>query len=150
MRINGKNAVLKTPGVCLRALGAGLMLGLAGASALAAEEIVTTRGSAQYVSGGVGDESMQRMTALAKDFNLQLLFAATAGNYLADVAVSIRDARGAVVLETSTDGPLLLARLPAGRYEFAASLDGVSVRQTATVAATGQRRLVFRWNVPVD
>jgi len=150
MRKSGRNAVVNTLGVCLRMLGAGLMLGFAGPAALAADEVVTTRGSVQYVSGGVGDESMQRMTALAKDFNLQLLFAATAGNYLADVAVSIRDARGGVVLETSADGPLLLVRLPAGRYEIAASLDGVSVRQTATVAATGQRRLVLRWNVPVD
>lgn len=107
-------------------------------------------GDVSYVSGGVGDESMQRMSGLAGEFNLQLLCVANAGNYLSDVAVSIRDARGTVVLDAKTDGPLLLARLPAGRYQVVAALDGVTQRQTIMVSAGTQRKLVLRWNVPVD
>ena len=129
---------------------AAVLLALAGLPALAADEVVMTSGNVNYVSGGVGDDSLQRMTALAKDYNLQLTFAARPGNYLADVKVSIRYARGARVIEAVSDGPLLLARLPPGRYEIVASLEGVSNRQATTVAAAGQRKLVFRWDVPLD
>ena len=67
---------------------------LAGLPARAADGVVMKSGNVSYVSGGVGEESLERITVLAKDFNLQLLFAAKTGNYLADVAEYSRCARG--------------------------------------------------------
>jgi hypothetical protein len=134
----------------LRVMAGAAALACAAWPALAADEVVMKSGNVSYVAGGVGEESLQRMRALAKDFNLQLLFAAKAGNYLADVTVSIRDARGANVLEATAGGPFLLARLAPGKYEVVATLDGVSVRQKATVAGSGLHQLVFRWDVRVD
>lgn len=148
---NGKPRILTRDGVRLLMTGMVLTFGLAAWSAAqGADEAVMRNGDVSYVSGGVGDESMQRMSGLAGEFNLQLLCVANAGNYLSDVAVSIRDARGTVVLDAKTDGPLLLARLPAGRYQVVAALDGVTQRQTIMVSAGTQRKLVLRWNVPVD
>jgi hypothetical protein len=135
----------------MRTIGAGLAaLALGGTLACAADEAVMTSGNVSYVSGGVGEDSLQRMAALARDYNLKLVFAAKSGNFLADVKVVIRDARGASVLETTAEGPLLLVRLPAGKYEIAATLEGKAVRQTTSLAATGQRQLVFRWDIQVD
>jgi len=66
----------------------------------------------KFVSGGVSDDSAERMAALGKEFNLKLLFAAKDGHYLADVAVSISDAGNRKILDTVSEGPFLLAQLP--------------------------------------
>ena len=55
---------------------------------------------------------------------------------------------GRACLKPGRKGLFLLARLSAGKYEVNATLDGVSVRHTTTIAATGMRQLVFRWVVP--
>jgi hypothetical protein len=60
----------------------------------------------KFVSGGVSDDSAERMAALGKEFNLKLLFAAKDGHYLADVAVSISDAGNRKMLETVSEGTL--------------------------------------------
>lgn len=128
----------------------GLLLCLPAWPTVAAEDAVMHSGAVSYLAGGVGDESRERLLARAGEFNLQLLFAARTGNYLADVAVTIRDGKGALVLETRADGPFLLVRLPPGPYEVMAAFDGTSVRQTTKIPASGRREMVFRWNVPVD
>ena len=115
-----------------------------------AVETVQKSGAISFVSGGVGDDSLERIRALAGDFNLQLLFAAKAGNYLADVGVVIRDARGRVVLRTRADGPFLLVKLPPGEYTVGAAYDGERQRQQTKIPAKGRRELVFRWKVAVD
>jgi hypothetical protein len=106
----------------------------------------TASGPVKFVSGGVGDESEARIREVSKDFNLRLLFAAKDGHYLADVKVTILDARGARVLDTVSDGPWLLATLAPGKYEITASYAGASVRQATTIPATGRREVIFRWD----
>jgi hypothetical protein len=102
-------------------------------------------GQVKYISGGVGEDSDARMQALSKDYNLKLLFAAKDGHYLADVAVTITDARGAKVLDAVSDGPWLLANLAPGKYEITAAYDGKPVTRSTTIAASGRREVFFRW-----
>lgn len=110
-----------------------------------AQNQIMTSGQVAFASGGVGEDSLQRMKALSKDFNLKVIFALKAGNYLADVAVVISDARGAKVLETVSEGPWFLAKLPPGKYQFTAAYESESFTRTMTIPATGQRELIFRW-----
>lgn len=110
-----------------------------------AQNEILTSGQVTFASGGVGDDSLRRMEALSKDFNLKVIFALKAGNYVADVAVVISDARGAKVLETVSEGPWFLAKLPAGKYQFTATYESESSTRTTTIPATGQRELIFRW-----
>src|SRR4029450_10785782 len=97
-----------------------------------------SQGPVTYLSGGVGEEEAQGMRAAAADYPLTLELA-TAGQppgphmpkaeagirgrrgeacdpYSANAQVEIRYQRGQPVLNTTTDGPFLLVRLPSGKY----------------------------------
>jgi len=65
--------------------------------------------------------------------------------YLAGTHVAIRDASGNTVLDTDSDGPFLLARLPDGRYTIEASNKGE--RKSVQVDVNGARPVhrVFEW-----
>ena len=109
-----------------------------------------TGGQAAFVSGGVGEDSAERMAALGREYNLKLLFAAKDGHYLADVAVTISDARNARVLETASEGPFLFVRLAPGKYQITATYAGGAQTRSTTIAASGRRELIFRWEDPSD
>lgn len=118
--------------------------------ARAADNQVLTSGQIKFVSGGVGDDSDARMQALSKDFNLRLLFAAKDGHYLADVALTITNARGDKVLDTVAEGPWLLATLAPGKYQITATHAGAPVTRSTTIPDKGRREIFFRWDEPTD
>lgn len=119
---------------------------VAAGTAQSAQNQIMTSGQVTFASGGVGDDSLQRMEALSKDFNLKVIFALKAGNYVSDVAVVISDVRGAKVLETVSEGPWFLAKLPPGKYQFTATYENESFTRATTIPATGQRELILRWD----
>jgi len=131
---------------CKIVVGA-LTIGLAGA-AFAQDGLppLQTYGSVRYISGGIGlDESTAIKTA-EKDFTLSLLFAQTKrGEYLADVKVSIRDKAGSTVLEAVSDGPMLLAKLPAGTYRISAEHEGTALVKTVRVDSKRVAQAAFVW-----
>ena len=63
--------------------------------------------------------------------------------------VRLADTKGSVVLDTVTDGPMLLAKLPPGRYQVMAEVRGQT--RTATVDATGgAKRVTMLWPATSD
>lgn len=109
-------------------------------------EAVRQDGEISYVSGGVGDESLERLGAMEMGFNVKLVFALQNGEYLSDVKVVIVDARGQSVLETVAEGPVLLARLPAGRFEVRATYGELTRLQKLHMATKdGLKTVQFRW-----
>lgn len=123
---------------------------VAAGTVYAAETPVASKPQVAYASGGVGDDSLEHMQAIRKDFNLKLLFALKVGSYISDVAVTVTDERGNKVLEAVSEGPWFLAKLAPGRYQVTAAYDGESFKRTTTISATGQRELVFRWDRAVE
>ncbi len=109
------------------------------------DEVVKTAGGVSYVSGGVGTTSIERLSSLTRDFNLKLVFALTSGNYVSDVKVSIADAKGKTLLDTTSEGPWFLIRLPAGNYQVVATFDGSAEKRTIAVGADKLRTVDFRW-----
>ena len=109
-----------------------------------------SQGSIEYVTGGVGKEEADALKQASSDYSLTLELASsgptpegrTAGAYVADAVVVIRDAQGREVLNTRTDGPLLLARLPPGKYTIGADWNGVH-KQTAVDLGAARRHIVF-------
>jgi hypothetical protein len=67
------------------------------------------------------------------------------GEYLADVKVSITDKAGTVVLDTVTDGPILLARLSPGQYRVSADSNGAIVKKTVQIGASHPVKLNLYW-----
>lgn len=98
----------------------------------------------EYVSGGIGENSQQQLNERAKDFNLKLVFTLNEGNYIADVNVAVKDAKGRTVVEDVAEGPIFLARLPAGQYNVTASYEGKSQTRKLKVGK-GLRTEYLRW-----
>ena len=105
-------------------------------------------------SGGVGVDEFRALEATAADYSLKLLLASKgSGAYLADVDVSLRslpDHR--LLFSHRTDGPLMLADLPPGRYEVTATApearpDATNTQtRIVTIPPRGQVSLVMRFD----
>jgi len=106
------------------------------------------QGKIAYRSGGIGQDESRAMRREASRYPLELLFVARQGkhdDFLADMPVTIRDARGDTVFQGRSAGPYFLARLPAGRYTVTSTDRGERVTRHVTVKDHGTRRVVFEW-----
>ena len=105
-----------------------------------------TQGNVTYISGGVGDEWQQQMESLRAQYNLHLLFAQEGtGAYFAYVPVKITDASGRTVLDATSQGPFLYARLQPGNYTITATHLGTPITRSASVPASGGVDVNFYW-----
>ncbi len=114
-------------------------------AALPAEEV---QGNISFVTGGVGEDEAAMLKRAAAGYPLQMQFVQKAwprDEFLADVKVRIRDRSKNVLLDTVSQGPFLLARLPAGTYQLEAEHEGVVKRQTVSIRAGKHERAVFVW-----
>jgi hypothetical protein len=143
---------MKTLGINRHActtLAALLLLGAGLSTAYADMPPVRQQGNVQYVSGGVGLDESESMRAAEKDYPLTLVFAQQMDGqnaYAADVPVTITDSKGTTVLQTTTNGPYLLVKLPAGQYKIASTFNGKELVRQATVGGAGSHtRAVFEW-----
>ena len=100
-----------------------------------------TQGAVTYVTGGIGSDEAQMMRDESADYPLTLELAAAAGGprdeYISNAEVRILDSRGSLVLDARTEGPFLLARLPAGTYSVDVAWNGVHKQKTVEL---GERR----------
>jgi hypothetical protein len=103
---------------------------------------------APYISGGTGADERAELLAKEKEYNLKILGAAKSGDYLAGVKVTIESAKKERVLDTTMDGPILLAKLAPGTYTIRATSGNQTLTQTVTIAGQGLRQVNFRWDIP--
>jgi hypothetical protein len=105
-----------------------------------------TVGSVSYLSGGIGSDEAQAMREAAVDYPLSLELAATGGGprdeYIANAQVRIVDDHGSLLLDTRTQGPLLLVRLPAGTYAVDVGWNGIHRQKTVGIGGRPQHLLV--------
>jgi hypothetical protein len=114
---------------------------------------VQSNGAVQYLSGGVGKDEADALKQQSADYALTLEFASSrsaegdtsAGAYIADVRVDIRDAQGRPMLNTISTGPLLLVRLPPGDYTVVADWNGVRKQHSVDLPEGARRHVVFMW-----
>jgi hypothetical protein len=105
-----------------------------------------TENGITYVSGGIGQDESAAMKSEAKDYPLSMVFSGGKHNaYLADIKVTIKDQADKVVLDTVSDGPIMLVKVPAGKYAVTAMKDGKTLHRTVQVRAKGDRQVHFHW-----
>lgn len=105
----------------------------------------TTATGIPFVSGGVGDDSMAQLIAQEKAFDLKLFLVGQSGSYLSDIRITITDASGKGVLLTTSEGPVLLANLPAGTYNIKAQKNGQTLEQKISVTPDKLQTTYFRF-----
>lgn len=111
---------------------------------------VQQQGEVRYVSGGVGTDQVEALKAAAKTYNLRMMFSLASGEYLSDVKVNVRDAKGKTVLETVSAGPYLYVAIPTGTYKVTAEALGAAVTKTANVSGSRGASLHFAWKAPKE
>ncbi|WP_420473763.1 hypothetical protein [Noviherbaspirillum sp. ST9] len=110
-----------------------------------------TDNDVKYVCGGIGINEVASLKDAASNYDLMMTFAASTGEYLANVDVEIADSRGTPVLNANCDGPIMLVDLPKdGRYRVRAEAEGRALTRTAHVRERGNvQRLRLAWPVQV-
>src|SRR5215472_2576099 len=99
-----------------------------------------------YMSGGVGKPEAAAMWREARDYPLSMIFSEAKDNeFLADVQVTIKDKAGKEMLSAVSDGPIMLVKLPAGKYNVAVESHGKTLHRTVQVPAKGDRQVSFHW-----
>jgi hypothetical protein len=104
-----------------------------------------TQGAVTYLNGGVGDEEIRYIKQSMKDYDLALLFSRSSGEYVASVAVTVKDMKGDTVLDVPSVGPYLLVKLPAGKYSVIAEYQGDSKARPVTVKSHASPLVSFAW-----
>jgi hypothetical protein len=109
-------------------------------------------GTASYVSGGIGEDEAEAMRQASANYPLTLELATAAGGprdaYISDAKVDIRDGNGNPVISTTTQGPIMLVRLPAGTYTVDVGWHGTEKHKTVEVS--GERRQHVMLEFPDD
>ena len=123
-----------------------------GMSGLSLAEMMTTNmpsvqsyEGTQYICGGIGIDERNYLKSIGKNYDLKLEFAVKTGQYISDVSVMIKDSNGKTVLEATSDGPWLYAKLPAGKYQIKATILDKTRQQTVTIGKGGRKVAYFYW-----
>ena len=109
------------------------------------DAIVQTLGGVSFVSGGVGQDSIERISPLVSNFNLKMIFALNSGDYLSDVRVAIADTKGHIFLDTMSEGPWFLTKLPVGTYQITVTYSGHAIKREIVVGTAKLKTVDFRW-----
>jgi hypothetical protein len=106
--------------------------------------------SVPTVSGGVSLNARDNLRSQAPDHNVKMVFSLNTGNYVSDVQVKVTDAAGRTVIDDTSNGPWLMAKLPPGSYTATATYNGTPVTQRFSIGKSGIRTANFRWPASVE
>jgi hypothetical protein len=110
---------------------------------------VTRAGDIAFVSGGRDVEEEASIKRAAQEYPLELVFEEKDRpfdrDFIENVPVTIRDAKGDVVLQARSTGPILLARIPPGHYTVEAKWDAWTFSKAITIEPNDRERVVFSW-----
>ncbi len=114
--------------------------------ALPAERV---NGNVIYLSGGIGQEEAAALRQSESRYPLALEFirnGESGAEFLAGVSVTIKDPQGNVVLAAPSEGPLLLAKLPDGKYKVIVAPENRAPKERdIVVAGRTHEHIVFAW-----
>lgn len=131
------------------AAAAAVMLATAGvAQAIPAPKAVT-HGDATYVSGGVGKLEQNAMRGMESHYPIAMTFAKHnqgANEFVAGVKLRVTDRSGKSVVDLSDGGPMLLLKVPDGKYTVRAEYEGHVKTQSVDVTRGHHANLDFLWS----
>lgn len=97
-------------------------------------------GNVQYLNGGVGDTERAAMRSLQSEFPLQIVFSGKAGEYGVANQVRVIGPSGTVAAVDHA-GPLVMFKLPPGRYTIEADFPGRTEKRAVSLNGDGSHLL---------
>lgn len=108
----------------------------------------------EYMCGGKSNAEAAFMQTVSPRWAATLEFAISQGrrgDFPGEIQVVVRERyTGRPLMSTSTQAPVMLARLDPGAYEIEATLGGISLRQPLVVFNGMASKAVFVWPSNVD
>ena len=102
-----------------------------------------------FVSGGIGADSRDDLAAREKSYNFKLVLTLEgSGSFVSGARVILSSAAEVKLVEHVTEGPIMLAGLPAGAYTLSAAFRGVTHTIKFQVRADRLHTEFMRW--PAD
>jgi hypothetical protein len=117
-------------------IGAGILcIALALGTSFAYDQIIKaeTIDGIPYATGGVGKEERAAMEKMSRDYNLKIVFAKQNGAFLVQIPVFVRNMQGNVLIETQSNGPWFMTKIPKGQYKITAGPRPNEKTRTITV-----------------
>jgi hypothetical protein len=109
-----------------------------------------SQGDVIYLSGGVGQDEANAVERAKPNYPLSLEFVQHAKHrdeFISDVKITMTDKEGNTVLDTTSDGPYLLAKAPDGKYTVTATDEnGKTLVRHVVVSADRPEHLVLVWS----
>ncbi|MDM0108117.1 carboxypeptidase regulatory-like domain-containing protein [Variovorax sp. J22R24] len=103
-----------------------------------------TQGNVKYVCGGIGSRQSTAFREAMRNHPLSLMFVNRRGEFLAAVAVNIKNDAGVGVLSIpSSGGPICLIDLAPGRYSVTAEPQGKAAQTRVVGVGTRNSSLEF-------
>lgn len=110
-----------------------------------------SQGQTQFLTGGIGKDESDAILHEGRSWPLMLELA-QAGTpravYISDVQVIIKDASGNTVLETITEGPYLLVKLPPGKYSMDATYESTTLHRDLDIVKGSNKKITLLWPAP--
>ena len=100
-------------------------------------------GGVVWVSGGSGEKERAAMGPLAGELRFTLVLSDRAGEYVVADHLAVRGAQGDVLV-ASHAGPIIMMRLPPGRYTVEATVRGGTEQREVSIGK-GSLTLDWRW-----
>jgi hypothetical protein len=117
---------------------------MAGAAEILPSDQEMTVGGVAVACTGVGDEAKE--DARWPSYATRIEFANSRAEYVTDLDISIRTARGVTLMTVRCESPWFLAKLQPGRYSVVATYDGGLTKTVHFTAGThGQVRTIVRF-----
>ena len=108
-----------------------------------------TQGTVSFITGGIGSDQSNAMYAAAKKWSVLIEMSQIDGSgrgvWIAGINVRILDSKQKTVLETVSDGPLMLLNTPAGQYEIEATYQSKVLKRSLTIKDKENQRVTLFW-----
>lgn len=132
---------MRNPGL-VKSILAGVLMCCCGLSF--AQNEAAPADMAPFLNGGVGEEERAMLAEHANEYSLKLTFAESSGAYLADVSITIENAKREELLNLDSVGPVLLVKLAPGKYRINATSGGKTQQKSVSVGK-GLTHLTLHW-----
>ena len=110
---------------------------------------IKTQGDLTFVAGGIGSDESNAMFAAAKKWSLLIemseIDSSGRGVWIAGIDIRVLNAKKQTILETVSEGPLMLLNAPPGQYSVEASYQGKLLKRSVVLKEGDPQKLSLFW-----